>query len=404
MNTLSITNPADREELSRRAYKIVAANEPPMSDAAKQAARKKKNSDALTRERYARAQGNFGTKRSTKNTEDEENMTGEAYLNGSETISKPEDSSDETDSGEEYRDDVESVSGAEEDELEGAEYVSEEEAAGEYSCGSFEHQESAYERYERKKQRKAQATLEAALLSEQLLANLTAILRVAIPNVLRHPTSAAEFAWALAFQEAFEKQTGRAKFAERYATEHGTSKSTIERQVREGRKLWANLAQVALGLKIEPETVIEFLSTLPREMQLRVAHVAEQHRAEWEVSEEVDRYKKAKRLSHGILNKLPESKIVDRATRLRLTELTEAQQKREVAEMRVDEKLKLREADDLAKQRESRSNARFAAASSNASRVTKAVQAYLSMSAAERADIQSVLGLQANNSNQESVS
>jgi hypothetical protein len=361
MPSLSIANPADREALSREAYKLLAASEPAMTEAQKKAAAKKRNSDALTRENVQRGYGCEPI--------DLASIEHLVHVIDDSTIG------------------------------ENIDLLLSEDGMSAISDNAQEVDESALLPQERKLEAskrvaalRAQAKIERDQLSAHKLADLNSTMRAAIPNVLRHPTSAAEFAWALAFQEAFEKQTGRAKFAERYATEHGISKSTIERQVREGRQLWANLAQVALGLKLEPETVIEYLSTVPREMQLRVARVAEQHRAEWEVGEEVDRYKKAKRLSHGILNKLPESKIVDRATRLRLTELTEAQQKKEVAEMRVDEKLKLREADDLTRLRESRSDARFAAASSNASRVTKAVQSYLSLTAAEKAAIQSVLG------------
>jgi hypothetical protein len=47
MPTLSIANPADRIALSRRAYKIVADNEPAMTEAQKKAATKKRNGDAL---------------------------------------------------------------------------------------------------------------------------------------------------------------------------------------------------------------------------------------------------------------------------------------------------------------------------------------------------------------------
>jgi hypothetical protein len=367
MPTLSIANPADREALSREAYKIVAANEPAKTEAETKAARKKRNADALTRENVKRVVYGYAPvdlssiEHLVPVSEDDSTIDENIDL-----LLSEDGVSDVTDR---VQEDDESTLLPQERKIEAAKRVA---------------------------ALKAKAKQEAALLSEQLLANLTAILRVAIPNVISHPSSDAELAWALAFQEALEKRIGRAKFAERYAAEHGVSKSSIERLVREGRRLWANLIQVALGLKLEPETVIEFLSTLPSEMQLRVAHVAEQHRAEWEVSEEVDRYKKAKRLSHGILNKLPESKIVDKETRLRLTELTEAQQKKAVAEMRVDEKLKLREADDIAKLRASRSDARFAAASSDASRVTKAVQSYLNLTPAERADILEVLGLHTN--------
>jgi hypothetical protein len=362
MPTLSIANPADRIALSRSAYKIIAANEPLKTEAETKAYLKKKNADALTRENVLRG---YGCKPIP-------------LASIAEIIPVSEDTSTVADNVDMLllEDGVSAIA----------------DNAQEVDESTLLPQERKLEAAKRVAELKAKAKLEAAQLSAHLLENLTAILRVAIPNVIAHPSSDAELAWAMASQEALEKRIGLAKFAERYAAEQGTSKSTIERQVREGRRLWANLAQVATGLKIDPETVIEFLSTLPREMQLRVAHVAEQHRAEWEVAEEVDRYKKAKRLSHGILNKLPESKIVDKETRLRLTELTEAQQKKEVAEMRVDEKLKQREADDLAKLRELRSDARFAAASSTASRVTKAVQAYLGMSAAEKVDVRSVLG------------
>jgi hypothetical protein len=55
MPTHSIANPADREALSREAYKIIAASEPAKTEAEKKAARKKKNADALTRENVKRA-------------------------------------------------------------------------------------------------------------------------------------------------------------------------------------------------------------------------------------------------------------------------------------------------------------------------------------------------------------
>jgi hypothetical protein len=55
--TLSLADPAARKLLNREAYKLIADNEPPRTEAETKAARKKRNSDALTHENIQRNYG-----------------------------------------------------------------------------------------------------------------------------------------------------------------------------------------------------------------------------------------------------------------------------------------------------------------------------------------------------------
>jgi hypothetical protein len=144
-------------------------------------------------------------------------------------------------------------------------------------------------------------------------------------------------------------------------------------------------------------------------LQLEVAHAAERFREEWQIEAEIDRCARKPKLDHGTLDALPPAQLCNREVRRELSLMDTADRARAITTMRREEREAEREAlaaDRERRRRAFRSDERFALAASNASRVTKAVQSYLSMTAAERADIQSVLGFQSinTNPNQESVS
>lgn len=243
--------------------------------------------------------------------------------------------------------------------------------------------ERKVEAHKRAQARKAQAKLEGDRLSAHRLEALEATCRFAVNTA----TSDKDRAFALAYRHKAETLIGRSKFAERRAAETGESVSTIKREIREGQNLWANLLQVALGLKIEPDSAIEYLASLPRSVQLRVAQVAEQLRGEWDVQEEIEKHKRAKKLSHGILNKLPAPQLCDEETRLRLSTMTEQAQMKEVAAMRNAEKAKLQKASDL----NDRRDFKFATLSTEAGSLL--VKMFTSATAADREYFKSVMSL-----------
>jgi hypothetical protein len=352
MTALSISNPADRRSLDLLATKYIAANQTAEEKAERQ---ELQNSDALYREKFNRKCGC-------------EPITPEAIAD---TVPAHDNEStvDELTAALLAED---GAVAADEDQLDESELLPLERKA---------------EASRRAADRKAQAHLADDQLSSHRLAELEATLRIAVPAVLRNPGSAKEYAWALAFRHEADKLIGRSKFAERVADEQGESESTVKRQVREGKSLWASLLQVALGLKVDPDEAIPYLATLSRSTQLRVAQVAEQHRGEWEVGEEVDRHKRAKKLSHGILNKLPAPQLCDEATRLRLSAMTEQAQMKEVAAMRNAEKAKLQKANDL----NNRRDAKFANLSTEAGSLL--VKMFASATATDRDHFLTVMGL-----------
>jgi len=142
-------------------------------------------------------------------------------------------------------------------------------------------------------------------------------------------------------------------------------------------------------------------------LQLEVAHAAERCREEWAIETEIERWARKPKLDHGTLDALPEAQLCRLEVRREMSLMNTTDRARAITTMRREEREAEREAlaaDRERRRRAFRSDERFAVASSNASRVTKAVQSYLSMTAAERADIQSVLGLQTINTNQELAS
>ncbi len=173
--------------------------------------------------------------------------------------------------------------------------------------------------------------------TEHLQANLLADLRTAIPHVLRHPASEKERRWALAWQIEVEKRLGRRDPVKQRATANHCSQRTVQRDLREGRELWADLIRVALDASVPPEAALEYLSSLPREQQLRVAHEARRQCEFWRLEEALKAEHSARlpKPSNTLLNELNDLGATDRTTRERLLRMSEQEQLRELADMWV---------------------------------------------------------------------
>jgi hypothetical protein len=268
-------------------------------------------------------------------------------------------------------------------------------------------QERYLELVEREAANARRAKLEGMELSEHTAANLHAEVK-ALELAITHPTSDKALKSNVAKLESILKRLDVAKiFETRIAPLLGVSKRSAERLAAEGRTVWADLIKLATARLVDPDKALPYLSTLPRLLQLEVAHAAERCREEWAIETEIERWARKPKLDHGTLDALPDAQLCNREVRRELSLMDTADRARAITTMRREEREAEREAlvaDRERRRRAFRSDERFAAASSNASRVTKAVQSYLSLTSAERADIQNVLGLQATNSNQEFAS
>jgi len=268
-------------------------------------------------------------------------------------------------------------------------------------------QERYLEAVEREQANTRRAKLEGMELSAHNAANLHAKIK-ALELTITCPTSDKALKADVAELESILKRLDIAKiFETRIAPLLGMSKRSAERLAAEGRTLWADLIKLATARLVDPDKALPYLASLPRLLQLEVAHAAERFREEWRIETEIERWARKPKLDHGTLDALPDAQLCNREVRRELSLMGTADRARAITTMRREERETERAAlaaDRERRRRAFRSDERFAAASSNASRVTKAVQSWLSLTPAERADIQSVLGLQVNNSNQEVVS
>jgi hypothetical protein len=261
-------------------------------------------------------------------------------------------------------------------------------------------QERNFEIKERAAQNKRRAKLEGMGLSQHTAANLHAEVK-ALELAITHPNSDKALKSDVAKLESILKRLDVAKiFETRIAPLLGVSKRSAERLAAEGRTLWADLIKLATARLVDPDKALPYLASLPRLLQLEVAHAAERCREEWAIETEIERWARKPKLDHGTLDALPDAQLCNREVRRELSLMDTADRARAITTMRREEREAEREAlaaDRERRRRAFRSDERFAVAASNASRVTKSVQQYLSLTAAERADILAVLGLRAAN-------
>jgi hypothetical protein len=272
-------------------------------------------------------------------------------------------------------------------------------------------QERYYELVERDEADKRHAKLEAMELAPHSAADLHARV-TALELAIKHPTSDRALKADVAELASILKRLDVAKiFETRIAPLLNVSKRTAERLADEGRAVWANLIKIALARLVDPDKALLYLASLPRLLQLEVAHAAERCREEWAIETEIEKWARKPKLDHGTLDSLPEAQLCRADVRRELSIMSTTDRAKAITTMRREH----REANETAerealaadrKQRKQafRSDQRFAVAVSNASRVTKAVQSYLGLTPNERADIHIVLGLQAANPNQELAS
>jgi hypothetical protein len=261
-------------------------------------------------------------------------------------------------------------------------------------------QERNFEIKERAAQNKRRAKLEGMGLSEHTAANLHAKVK-ALELTITRPTSDKALKADVAELESILKRLDVAKiFETRIAPLLNVSKRSAERLAAEGRTLWADLIKLATARLVDPDKALPYLSALPRLLQLEVAHAAERCREEWAIETEIERWARKPKLDHGTLDALPDARLCNREVRRELSLMDTADRARAITTMRREEREADREAlaaDRERRRRAFRSDERFALAASNASRETKAVQGYLSLTDAERAHVHSVLGLSAVN-------
>jgi hypothetical protein len=170
-------------------------------------------------------------------------------------------------------------------------------------------QERNFERKERAAQNERRAKLEGMGLSEHTAANLHAEVK-ALELTIKHPTSDKALKSDVAKLESILKRLDVAKiFETRIAPLLGVSKRSAERLAAEGRTLWADLIKLATARLVDPDKALPYLSTLPRLLQLEVAHAAERCREEWAIETEIERWARKPKLDHGTLDALPDAQL-----------------------------------------------------------------------------------------------
>jgi hypothetical protein len=244
------------------------------------------------------------------------------------------------------------------------------------------------------------AKLEGMELAPHTAANLHAE-AAALELAITHPASDKALKSDVAKLASILKRLDVAKrFERRIAPLLGVRKRSAERLAAEGRTLWADLIKLATARLVDPDKALPYLASLPRLLQLEVAHAAERCREEWAIETEIERWARKPKLDHGTLDALPDAQLCNRELRRELSLMNTTDRARAITTMRREEREAERDAlaaDRERRRRAFRSDERFAVAASNASRVTKSVQQYLSLTPAERADILAVLGLRAAN-------
>jgi hypothetical protein len=109
-------------------------------------------------------------------------------------------------------------------------------------------------------------------LSEHTAANLHAEVK-ALELTITRPTSDKALKSDVAKLESILKRLDVAKKCETHiAPLLNVSKRSAERLAAEGRTVWADLIKLATACLVDPDTALPYLSTLPRLLQLEVAH------------------------------------------------------------------------------------------------------------------------------------
>jgi hypothetical protein len=279
------------------------------------------------------------------------------------------------------------------------------------SAISQTNQERYVELVEREAANERQAKLEGMELSVHHAANLRAEVK-ALEVTIRHPTSDKALKSDVAKLESILKRLDVAKiFETRIAPLVGVSKRSAERLAADGRRIWADLIKLAIARLVDPEKALPYLLTLPRLLQLEVAHAAERCREEWAIETEIEKWARKPKLDHGSLDALPDAQLCRAEVRRELSLMSTADRAKAITTMRREQReadigaeRELLAADRERRKQAFRSDQRFAVAASNASRSTKAVQAYLGLTPNERAHVHAVLNLQVSTPNQELAS
>jgi len=245
------------------------------------------------------------------------------------------------------------------------ETASEESLAGEVGGGLETKQEAALAKAERKAANKRRAkleTMELAPHTAQALRKRAEYLEQAII----HPESDCELKACVAELAAIWKRLKVAKiFATRIAPLLGISKRQSERLAEEGREIWANLIQIALGTKVDPDKALTYLATLSQSLQLAVAQEVERQREAWAIEHQIALYARAPKLDHGSLDALPNRQLCNRDVRRQLSLMESSERANRIAKMRLDERREAEERERQATTRDRARDARFALINTN---------------------------------------
>jgi hypothetical protein len=216
------------------------------------------------------------------------------------------------------------------------ESVAEESLAGEIDGERLSKQEASLAKKQRKKERKMQARSDAMELSDHTRERFEFELRVLDYQIAR-PTSEKQVQLDAARVEYIRRRFREAKIFETHIVPLlKCSKSTAERTVKAGQKLWANLIRLCLNRNVDPAEALPYLASLPRDVQLAVAHEAEYHREMWLCLEEIEKAKRPIKLDNASLRLLPREQLLDAEVREELARLPDKVKARRIAKMRVE--------------------------------------------------------------------
>jgi hypothetical protein len=261
---------------------------------------------------------------------------------------------------------------------------------------AFPDQEESYAKTERKAADKRRAQLEAMGISSHTERALREEAR-GLEHAIKHPESDRALYADVAKLAFILKRLGDAKiFETKIAPLLGGSKKQAGRYAVKGLNVLADLIRLSLNRIVDPAEALPYLASLPQDLQLAVGHEAERQREAWAIEHQIALHARAPKLDHGSLDALEAvpARMLDRDTRRDLSLLDAPERAHAIADMRLAEKMRLREAEDAERKRWRRSEERFAAAAPGSGRATRAVQGFLSLSPAERAHTLSALGLQ----------
>ncbi len=215
------------------------------------------------------------------------------------------------------------------------ENVSEESLAGEIEGERLSKQEATLANKEREIARLMRARADAMQLSDHTRERFEFELRVH-EYLIMHRTSEKQMHLDAARVEYIHRRFHEAKiFETRIVPLLKCSKSTAERTVKAGQKLWANLIRLCLNRNVDPAEALPYLASLPRDVQLAVAHEAEYHREMWLCLEEIEKAKRPIKLDNASLRLLPREQLLDADVREELARLPDKERARRIARMRV---------------------------------------------------------------------